>query len=249
MFLFKKKTIVVDAFVHEAAIHDLFPIEETSNFLPQWFKKIPPSIVEQTPNSISKEFSTIRHCEGFNALYKTGFVIPLWSDLTFETEKDGYSWNMSALPEKATISSHPHSQSGNVFNNYMHAKIESPWILEEKTGIQFNWNYPIWNDVSNHFDVCILPGILNFKYQNCTHINMFLPKRKNTIKFNAGSPIVHLVPISENKVDIRCHLISNEEYSQKHRKMRYNFTSLAKYKKIKNIIDNKSEKKCPFNFK
>jgi hypothetical protein len=90
------------------------------------------------------------------------------------------------------------------------------------------------------------PGTLDFKYQNATNINLFLKYAKEAQEFiiSAGTPLYHIIPLSEREVELSVHMLSNEEYQNmvsKH--TRISFTN--KYFKIKNILKNKA-KSCPF---
>lgn len=100
------------------------------------------------------------------------------------------------------------------------------------------WNHrPIENFV-------IPPGIVNYKYQHTTHINMFLSlKEKKTFSLNAGDPMVYLLPLSEKEIVLKHHLVSMNEFNNY---FRTKISFLNSYRKRANII--KSKGKCPFGF-
>ena len=132
------KKIKLECFTADAAIHKFFPISPAKKFIPEWFKNIPPA-VEQT--------ATIKHCEGFNNLYSRGWVIPMWSDLLIETDKEGwyryqYSGTFDSFPGSdrgaEPIDYHNSTQLGNKFPDHLHLKLLSPWIIKEKTGVEIN---------------------------------------------------------------------------------------------------------------
>jgi hypothetical protein len=252
MFLFKKKEIVVDCFTYEPLIHDACKISPAKKFLPDWYKKLPTSFSKIVPNSlgIEVEQSTIRRCPGVNNLFGSGFMIPLWSDLKIKSTETEWKHVFSFEPDGTGIESHPKTQYGPVFDLYFHLKIQSPWMFKEKTGVHFTWLQPTWNLVNHMQELVIVPAVTEFKYQNATNINLFIPKNDNEIFIKAGTPLVHLIPLSEDQIIIKNHLVSRDEYVKIAHSRGPALTFTNKYRNIKNIIqrEEKEQKKCPFGF-
>ena len=67
---------------------------------------------------------------------------------------------------------------------------------------------------------------------------------------NAGQPMVHSIPLSDRELDIKNHLISNDEFDKRLMKFTSTFSFQKRYLQSKKIIENreKEEKKCPFGF-
>jgi hypothetical protein len=247
MFFFKKKKIVVDTFTHMNNVYEYFPIDNALKYTPDWWKKLPGTYEEVNAFGVKMPTSTIKHCEGFIDLYKSGFIIPLWSDLIVSTKDDG-AWQYQWADFKAyVIQSHSERQYSQDLNKYIHLKLQSPWAIKEKTGVKFVWTEPLWNNLLNTYDIKLLPGILDFKYQSSSHVNIFLQKKEQSFNINCGTPMVHLIPMSEHNVEIKNHLISTDEYNQL-KDLDQPFTFTGKYRKVKKIIDAR-ESKCPFGFK
>ena len=93
-------------------------------------------------------------------------------------------------------------------------------------------------------DFSILSGTVSYKYQHSSHINMFinLEKDKNLI-IEANSPMVHIMPLTENKVIFKNHLIDDKEFNS----FSNEFTFGNSYNFRKTMLD-KAEKKCHFGF-
>lgn len=244
MFFFKPKKVVVDAFIASKPIYELFPIEPSKSFYPEWWKNLPSMFEAQTQTSPLVQYPTIKRCDGFTSLYKSSFTIPLWADLIIETEQND-SWKYIASDEKLKMVTHDRIALGQEFNNLMHFKIMSPWVLSEKSGVKFLLTNAWWNNVNQ--PITIPNGIVDFKYQSGTHINFFLPRSNNRVVVESGTPITHIIPLSEREVEIKCHLISQEEYDKKFSMDVYQNSFIGKYRKKKKILDNK--RKCPFNWR
>jgi hypothetical protein len=247
MFFIKKKKIVVDAFTSNQSVHDFFPIQTAVNFIPDWWKQIPSTYESTNKFGLKLKQPTLKRCDGFLHLYRKGFIIPLWSDLIIETKETGqwfYSW--SDLNGNNIID-HEREQIGNSLPHMIHIKITSPWAIREKTGVEFHWTDPMWNKLEKLSKISVLPGVVNFKYQNTNHINCFLPAENNRYEISNGQPMAHCIPLSDSDVEIKTHMVSNEEFINMRLLDTQRFSFLNFYKNKVKIID-KKEKKCPFGF-
>lgn len=244
-FFFKRKTIVVDCFTTSPSAAGVAPIEKTAKFIPDWFKNLPSTIEAENKYGLKIPFSTIKSCPGFLDLYKQGFIIPLWSDFIIETNND--AWRLQFANIKYNVESHHSNQLSSDFYEYHHVKLISPWTFREKTGVNFIFMNPMWNQVNNWKDYYIVPGNINFKYQNSSNVNMFFPKVESKLHLKVNTPLIHVIPLSDHKIDIKIHIISEADHEKTFAKYQDPCTFLKKYYYNKNIID-ETEKKCPFGF-
>lgn len=212
LFKFKPKTIHVDAYTKEGYVHDLFKIDHARKFKPTWWKDLPNVV----PSDDSFTFHpTMKSCTGFNKLYQHGLIIPLWCDLSIEVESvdvGTYRWQFS---DRITdISQHPSSQRGAYLNHkeFIHMKIASPWIIECNEDVDWVFQNPVWNHHNPH-DVIMPPAVVDFKHQNETNINFFVKAREERyiVDIEAGTPMVHLIPLSERNVKLHLHHVSGDE--------------------------------------
>lgn len=238
-FFFKNKKLVVDAFIYNRAIMELFPIKSAKKSIPDWWKKLPSSVMEPSQNNRMPVMrSTIKKCPGFYNLYESGFVIPLWVDVAVETKKTGECTYRNATNMNLSPSEFHHpKQFGNVFSNFIQFKFYSPWFLREKTGVNFLYQQPTWNLTNKIKDIHVLPGMLDFKYQHSSNINVLFPKIDNKFMLEAGTPLVHVLPITEKAVDIKIHEVSDEEYRKIASFSNYGFSFTNFYRKRKSIIE------------
>ena len=218
IFLFKPRRVVVDCFINQEILIEECPIKRSSNYLPEWWKKLEHTKYVQTPYGIDRPFSTMKTCSGFVHMFSNSWTIPLWSDIIIKTGSNG-DWKFLA-PKKIdkegleAVTHHSKDQYGDAFDNYIHAKLECPWVLSEKQGINFFMTPADWTLIPELPDLRIPSGFLNFKHIMHPNVNMFLPRRDMQHNLNAGVPIVYLVPLTEKKVEFKNHLVSDVEYAE-----------------------------------
>jgi hypothetical protein len=249
MFWFKRKKLVIDAFTTHAGVYNFYPITHMKDAYPDWWKKLPPAVNETTPYGVSVPMATIKKCDGLLALYARGFNIPLWTDLIIKTQTNGaYSYqvalNISASGGESE--QHSFSQMGPEFNDLIHFKLCNAWNFSEKTGVEFHFTSAWWNQIKLLPYMHVPQAIVNYKYQISTEINLFFSKIDQTIELAAGQPMIQLIPLTEHDMDIRCHLISQQEMDKRNA-LHQNTTFQNSYKLKKRALQDK-EKKCPFGF-
>lgn len=250
MFFFRKPKIVVNAYTAMPVLTEMAPIQPIKKFLPQWWKDLPRTVdVKRPDHQISSERGTLKICDGFLDYNKTGFIIPMWSDLKIATTKTG-KWTYAYPSEDPyPIVDHPSNQYGPHFSNFINMKFISPWILEEKTGVNFLWTTPTWHMSKHWGKLNILPGIVNYKIHNSTNIPMFVPKKDDVIELHHGEPLIHLVPLTEREVEIKLHQITYDEFLQRTNGTRFNRMFIGSYKAHKKNVIESEKSKCPFGFK
>jgi hypothetical protein len=234
MILFKKQKITVDCFVSNNNIAELFPIRPLNELLPAWWKSMPKEV---PAGGMPIGISTIKRCSGFKDLFKNSFCLPSWSEyLLFQDPVNGF--NHMSPNSSAGGMTHQQSQMEGAFNNYQHYKLISPWLLQEKSGINFTMTQASWHiDAPCEFHIPV--GSLEFKYQHSTHINIVAPRpyglKQHSIK--AGQPLVYLVPMTEKEVNVKIQVVDDNELS----KLRtYHHSFHNGYELTKKILKEKS---------
>jgi len=248
MFFFKPKVIHLDCFTSNASAFELFPIDYSYKFYPDWWKKLPKKI--ETENERKGFMLTMKGCVGLTEFYQNSITIPLWTDFLIKTNREKGYYDHFFSDGSTTMGQHAPEQMQGLYDSskYLHIKILSPWHFNCKEDVRFTWTQPTWN--FNPIDqILIPPAIIDYKYQNGTNINFFLPIRneKHDTLLECGQPLVNISPMSERKVKLHNHLLTNDEnlaLLQKNRAVSF----FGKYNKIKKIMQSK-EKKCPFGFK
>ena len=231
--IFIKKSIIhIDCFTYKDYVYQYNPIKEASKFMPEWITKMQS---EYKANGFVPT-STMKKCPAIIDYLTTGFTIPLWSDLVINTSSIDNSFKWQFADEKTDSICHSAMQWSSFTNptENSHMKIISPWHIKTKDDVKFLWSNPFYNNkiqLSYH----LAPAIIDFKDQHASHINMFIDVNKNTdIKIDAGTPLVHVLPMSDKQVKIKTHLIDKKEYDKQEKPVIY---FINNYKKIRN--DNK----------
>jgi hypothetical protein len=259
-FWFKKKKIVLDCFTDDLYAYNHCKIDYAVNFIPEWWKKLPTEdITHQDPQydaagNIEKR-ATMKFCRGFTRYYKRGIIIPSWAEIKIDMFNGAGKWVVST--HTTTFSHHPEEQYTGFVNvtEYQHLKLSSCWQFKTDKFMEFAFTDPVWNrqELASY---TVLPGVMDFKYQHNTNINLMLPHahgdKIKTVIINVMDPLVCLHPLTEDHIDLRHHHVSSEELESLSPATRV--SSFArngkKYFQGKKLIDriDSNEKKCPFGF-
>ena len=133
----------------------------------------------------------------------------------------------------------------------MQFKIETPWLLQEKTGVKFMYESAMWN-LERAFDYVQLPGMLEFKYNNDISVQLAVNLENKTeqvdIRLLAGTPVSMLIPLTEKQVIINYHLVDIDEYKKLYSKnFRNVFDCFGDEVDIHKRIKALEQSKCPFS--
>ena len=248
MFFFKKKIIVVDCLTSSVTAHDFHPIEKTSAFLPEYWKKLPAynPVLAPTGGNMYVDRSSLKRCPGFVSLYKQGAILPMWADMQIKTTIDSYEYLAAYSIGQKGAEHHNEWQYGNTFANYIHMKIISPWAIRQNRHCNFLMSPVIWNTVEHWSNFKILPGVVDFEHQHSSHINLFLEKNREKILISAGTPLYQIVPLTDNNVEFKTHLVDPAEINKLFARNPGTFND--NYNGTKRA-DLEKKSKCPFRFK
>lgn len=212
-FFIKKSEVILDCFTTDMTIFSATPIQKGTNFIPSWWKSLPDASVKNKNVDIVPG-STMKHCIGFTNYFHKSVVMPLWSDLIICTEEQDY-WYQFA--DNSSIM-YPHNPiQYNFTYDFFHAKIDSKWIFSCKEDINFFMAPPQWDSfLDNNFteNVHFISGLLDFKYQTSTNINLFLSRKVNRFELLRGIPLVFFFPLTDKKIKIVNHLITEQEFNK-----------------------------------
>ena len=242
IFFFKKQKLVVDCFTYRQDVYKHNPIDYAFKFYPDWWKKTPPTV-----RNNSFKVPTVKKCSGIIDTYQQGFIIPLWNDFAFRVENKNIFWEHADKQSKCKVHDYQQWQTYADMNKYYNLKIVSPWIVKCKSNINFYLTKPFWNHPLNT-PYHILSGVLNFKHNNATNIQMMVNIHEDyDYTIEACTPIVHVIPFTEKKLIIKNHLIDKFEYE----KIDIANSTIKKFSGtyLKSVSNAKKQnKKCPFHF-
>jgi hypothetical protein len=202
-FFFKKPKIVLDCFTYHPEAEILFPIQYAEERIPTFWKNLPTTVKHGGP-----ERGTMRTCPGVSTLFRTGFIIQNWCDYWVSTENS----LLKFFPDESA-ESHNSKQWGDYLKSYHHLKLNSPWKIREKTGVNFLFTNCFWHD--DEFKPLTVNGMVDYKYQHTTSVNLLIQKNMFPKEFTipAGKELAHVVPLSEADIKIQMHTVSQAEYS------------------------------------
>ena len=239
-FFFKQKPIELIAYTDNPVLAEFFPIVKGSQSMPNYYKTMPHKISKANVapfENILNYKPTIRGCYGINQFNLSGFVIPLWSDYSIVSGKDGVS---CAAPKSRWEIQDP-LQSSNVLDDYYTVKFVSPWILRCKENVKF---ILLQNFFAHNSEDWVVPsGVVDFKHQSATHNFVLIKKQTETkeIIFNAGAPLTRLIPLSEREVTLKIELVDDLNNKRIIPGETFFLNSMSK------LIKQKEKLKCPFN--
>ena len=237
MFFHRRKKIIVDCLTDNPFAYDYAHIIRGSKAFPEWWKQLPDK--DMRVINLLPEYRNMRQCYGFLEFYKGSIILPSWSDYHFKvTKDDGYYYNYS---NGSAPIQHAKSQYEGGFNDYYHAKLTSPWMFREKTGVKFLFTASTWN--LEGYDFLTLPGCTEYSVNHATSVNILIPKKSETYSFfiPTNKPLVNIFPLSENKIQIKNHLVDEVEMKK--------LSHPATLRGIYPLFDiKKKAKRCPFGF-
>lgn len=212
-FFVRRSNITIDCFTSDITIFNVARPDYAARFIPDWWKKVPNYYNEK--DSLFQS-PTIKKCEAFKGMFTHGLILPLWSDLILDVGKKGtnyYGWQFS--DRKSNMVIHPFAQMNNYLDeqNIQHFKLTCPWTFRCKDDTKWAWVDPVWTNVQSN-DYVILPGIVSFKIALQGNVNLFVYREENPkiIKINFGRPLAQFVPMTEKKLKIKHHLVTEQEY-------------------------------------
>lgn len=226
-----KKEVNLYCYTTMPRLVDYFPIEPTRKVMPDWFRNLPAYIEPEHK-------STLKICPGVNDFFNLGVTIPLWADHIFEW-KDGQLLDLrTPLKDINPGYSHPDYQWGKQFPNWTHVKLHNPWYFETDRMIKFMVIQSTWNmDDFNHFT--IPPGVIEFKYQHHAHLQMFLPPGHAQLTLEAGTPMVHLIPLEDVKINLVFKEMDQQVYNRVVKNHRFTFDNI--YYKTRKLLESKNK--------
>lgn len=215
MFFFcKPKTITLDAFTSKPQVAELLAPDYASKFKPRWWYDVPTEGEIILPSGIAVKNNTIKRCRGFKDYYSNAaIVIPLWDSFILEFNDAGsrfsFAGNDSHMEYQIDIQRGPE-----YLKDFHQMKLSSPWRFKEKSGINFLFSQAFYN-FKDPTKFIMPPAIVNYRYQAATEVNFFVRKPNEgdveRLELEAGHPLVHLTPMSEARVVVKTHVVSNED--------------------------------------
>ncbi len=238
MFFWKKSPkLKVRCYSASKQLMDLFPVEESRKFYPEWWENLP-TYVEV---GMGRKIPTSKVCPGINDLFKRGFVIPMWRDhIITWSHQNLISVDAPGSQSDELNRSHPPEQIGEAFTGWTHAKLLNPWFFETDRVVPFLMQDCTWNR-DTHQDYVIPPGVLEFKYQGAAHINTFLSpvaQGHKEIFIPAGQPMAQLIPLEPVQLELELIEMDQKKFNSFYH---YPWTFQNVYLKTRKVLEGRGK--------
>lgn len=225
----KNKIINITANSTNQQLIDLFPIKRAKDAYPNWFKRL------KTPSNRDRSDANVKVCPGLTDLYNNSLIINSWQDYEITVNSNGSVLIKCPNHEFSAVSHTIASQAAGAWPNYVNVKLTSPWFLTSTDSTFWLMTAAIWSQ-STPSQYVIVPGVLEFKIQNQTNINLLFPilDHNKTYTIKAGDPLVTLTPMSSNAINLNLKYITYDQLQKL--TSRWNFSFSYTYHKIRSMI-------------
>lgn len=245
MFFLKENKVVIDLLISENNSHayDLFAPVEAIKVVPEWFKTCPQHKFDW---GSFEPVLTAKGCLGIREHLTNGFVIPLWADINVKTNTDEINWFVSGY-ESSWIKPHDtETQTPNFLNDHFVLKLINPWVILNNASHNIKFMYV---GAQYHMPVkptyTVLQGIYNPLASINLHKFIAFPKAYGTHSIKAGSILGQWVPMSDKKIVVKNHLVTEQEIS-KHvsgtKLFSFSFSGVKRMQILKNKMKLKDNK-------
>lgn len=203
MHFFRRSKIHLDCFINHRGIIEASPIDYAIKYIPEWWRALPKERL--TEGFIPS--ATMKTCRGMYDYYAKSVCVPMWTELAVKVQDHNYIWQFSDEYTEGIVHSR-NQYAGFTTEAEGHLKIKSPWFLQTKDDIDWVVTSPTYSS-KDVFGYSLLPGLLNFKYQNSTNLQVMINLSANrNIRVPCNTPMALLTPMSDKKVVVHRHLIS-----------------------------------------
>jgi hypothetical protein len=191
---------------------DAVPIYEAKQHSTKWMSAVKDDYIAQAKNSKVRA-NHIFQCPGIFDLFSYGYIIPAWHDVLIKTNGDpsGFAWlpptdDFTAMTSgfdaigkhKDGIDQYLPKKPGALHSVI---KFNTPWRVVAPKGIKF-LVLPVAYPDSYEFESTI--GVLDPGINSQINIQTYWNIRNGEHVIKAGTPMAHLIPISEQKFNFVC---------------------------------------------
>jgi len=202
----------IEFFNNDPNIIDNYPIIEAKNQKLKWVKKTREDFDELVKKGAGDipGFSHLVRCPGIFDLFKYGYIISLHKDLLIRPKGKGFEWMLP--PDESQM--HPETYSEGALKISSQADVATnmlsrpPWSAEFIVKIQTGWHVIAPKGVKflvlpiaypDTFEFTSTIGILNPAIDTAIVLQMFWNATEPETIIRAGTPLGHLVPLTEKK--------------------------------------------------
>jgi len=208
----KPSKITLDCFTDQRVIYDAYEPELAKDTMPEWWKKMASTRKFDSMTYQGLDNATLKRCPHVNELLTTGVMFPAWMQLKIKTFDQPDQAMIQTYPEGSPVIPHDPQDYAHHKPNMFHGKVMSPWQIRDTSGTKWLWTSPQWH-MTNPIEYWTVPAISEFKYQHATIVNLMVPFNSE-LTIEPGDPWLHLVPLTEKRIELKTHLVSSEELNK-----------------------------------
>lgn len=201
---------IIEFFTAAPGLSELFPIIPASQYRANWMTAAKTDWVENKERYVNSRQTHIFQCPGIFDLFNHGYIIPLWHDLLIKTDgtNRNFTWSipsgaLNSYRGKEIVGTHKPE-----LNKFLPKR---PWSLEQIVKLDTPWNIvapkglkflmmPISYPDSYEFEHST--GLLDPAVSSEINLQLHWNVKQGETLIKAGTPIAHLVPLTEKKYDL-----------------------------------------------
>jgi hypothetical protein len=215
MFFLKPSKLTVDFFTTDPIVPAVNTPRRATKDFPDWWSAIPKEV--HKPELLCP-LPTMKMCTGLTDYFSNSVCVPMWCDLVIDVGPIGSDYYRYQYADHASrAEAHSEFQRGDFLPDakYQHVKLMPKWRAKTKQNVNWVLSQPTWC-FEHPSKIIIPPGVLNFSWQSELNTNLFIPRLPNVnnkIFIKAGQPLCFITPMTERRVDLRFHRVSEAELS------------------------------------
>jgi hypothetical protein len=221
LFFFKEKPINIIFKVSETfeSVNKYNPIKSAKKYIPEWWKDVPSSKFywEKDGEFYGHGHRTVKSCPGIISSLTSGAILPLWTEFAVRMINENFQVSIANGETRYDI--HLSDQMPGFYPDYWYLKLGSPWLAE--TPVKLMYMSPFWlytkplPFISPYGIVTPIDGHAG------THSFMFFKKTpdEQDYLFKHGIPLLHIVPLTDKKVNFITEVVSDKEYQKAERRI------------------------------
>lgn len=202
----------IEFFSMMPGVVDACPIIPAKEYTAKWMELARNDYVEQLKSQVGR-FGHVFQCPGIFDLFNHGFIIPAWHDILIKTNGNltGFSWMtptvefMDLTEGRAVVGKHEDGLDKYLpkkpwaLNSII--KFNTPWHVVAPKGVKF-LVIPVAYTDTYEFESTI--GILDPGISSEINIQVYWNIIKGEHVIKAGTPLAHIIPISDEKFEMSC---------------------------------------------
>jgi len=208
-----------------AGLSENVPPERATKCFPSWWKNAPPHTGGMAPKI---DPGTIKTCPGFVDLFKYGYVIRMWCDVSIEIDDKGsYEWKTSS--DLFSFEGHINSQYKDHLPEYVSdniagiIKANCPWRIKTPKNVSV-LQLPMEYHFNEDFEV--LSGVVHTDvYHDISQQMVF--KRAGSYFIERGTPVAMYFPFRRDDLNL---VVRDETEEDIENSIDYKYSIFSKFK-------------------